>query len=163
MLLLRVASDVGERQNNHREAGGGFFGRWGWRGLRVAGRADVEHIDPDRFGEFLELGRAESGCREIEPRLHLAVGVFRQADRPGLRDAFQSRSDIDAVAHQVAVAFLDHVAEMDADPELDPPVGRQAGVTPEHAVLHLDRASHRIHDAAELGENAVPGAFEDAA
>ena len=38
MLLLRVAADIGEGQDDHREARrGGFFRRFGWRGLRHAG------------------------------------------------------------------------------------------------------------------------------
>ena len=38
MLLLRVASDIGERQDDDREARRrGFFGRWGRRGLRLGG------------------------------------------------------------------------------------------------------------------------------
>ena len=51
--------------------------------------------------------------------MHLPVGVLGETDRARLGDAFQPRGDIDAVAHQVAVALLDHVAEMDADAELD--------------------------------------------
>jgi hypothetical protein len=34
-----------------------------------------------------------------------------------LGDPFQTRRDIDAVAHQIAVALLDDVSEMDANPE----------------------------------------------
>jgi hypothetical protein len=35
----------------------------------------------------------------------------------------QARGDIDAVAHEVAVAFLDDVAQMDANAKLDALVG----------------------------------------
>jgi hypothetical protein len=35
------------------------------------------------------------------------------------RNALKPRGDIDAVAHQVAVAFLDDVADMDPDAKLD--------------------------------------------
>ena len=77
MLLLRVAADIGERQDDHREARrGGFFGRWGRRGLRLRGLADFERIDPDRLGDVLELGRAEIADREIEPTLDLTIGVL---------------------------------------------------------------------------------------
>jgi len=31
-----------------------------------------------------------------------------------------------------------------------------------HAVLHLDRAAHRIDHAAELNEAAIAGALDDA-
>src|SRR5271165_427166 len=45
MLLLQIASDIGEGQDDDREARrGGFFGRWGRRGLRLGGLADVERI-----------------------------------------------------------------------------------------------------------------------
>ena len=44
-----------------------------------------------------------------------------------------------------------------------PSLGRQAGVALDHAVLHLDRAAHRVDDAAKLDENAVAGALDDAA
>ena len=72
MLLLRVAADIGERQDDDREARrSGFFGRWGRRGLRLGGLADFKRIDPDRLGDVLELGRAEIADREIEPPLHL--------------------------------------------------------------------------------------------
>ena len=66
MLLLRVAADIGERQNDDREARrGGFFRRRDRRGLRLGGRrlADLERIDPDRIGDVLELGWAEIGDR----------------------------------------------------------------------------------------------------
>ena len=163
MLLLRVAADIGERQNDDRQARrGGFFGRWGRRGLRVGGRADLERIDPDRLGDVLELCRAEIGDGEIEPPLHLAIGVLGQTDRARLGDALQPRGDIDAVAHQIAVALLDDVAEMNADAKLDAALGRQAGVAFDHAVLHFDRAAHGVDDAAELDQAAVAGALDDA-
>ena len=112
---------------------------------------------------FLSFCSPRSTKVSLRPVARQTPGVLREHDAARLADRLKAGGDIDAVAHEVAVAFLDHVAEMDADPELDPPVGRQAGVAPAHAVLHLDRASHRIHDAAELGENAVPGALDDPA
>ena len=108
------------------------------------------------------MGRAEIGDGEIEPPLHLAVGVLGQTDRAGLGDAFQSRGDVDAVAHQVAVALLDDVAEMNADAELDAALLRHAGVALDHAVLHFDRAAHGVDHAAELDDSAVAGALDDA-
>ena len=45
--------------------------------------------------------------------------MFRQADRPGQRDPFEARGDIETVAHEVAVALLNDIAEMDADPKFD--------------------------------------------
>ena len=71
--------------------------------------ADFERIDPDRVGNVLELGRAEIGDREFEPPFDLSIGVFGEADRPGRGDALEPGGDIDAVAHQIAVALLDHI------------------------------------------------------
>jgi hypothetical protein len=51
---------------------------------------------------------------------------------------------------------------MDADAELDTALGRQAGVALDHAVLHPDRAAHRVDDATKLDEVAVAGAADDA-
>ena len=93
----------------------------------------------------------------------MPIGVFRQTDGAGLGDAFQPRGDIDAVAHQIAVALLDHIAQMDADAELDAALGRKAGVALDHAVLHLDGAAHGVDHAAEFDENAVAGALDHAA
>ena len=39
---------------------------------------------------------------------------------------------------------------------------RHAGVALDHAVLHLDRASHRVDHAAKLDEETVAGALDDA-
>ena len=132
---------------------------------RLCGRrsADLKRIDPNRLGDVLELGRAQIGDRKIEPGFHLAIGVFRQADAVRLRDAFQSRSDIDAVAHQVAVALLDDIAQMDADAELDAPLGRQPGIALDHAVLHLDGAAHGVDHAAKFDKRAIASPLHDTA
>ncbi len=79
---------------------------------------------------------------------------------PGWRDALQARGDVDAVAHQVAVALLDDVAEMDADAELDAAIRRHAGIALDHGVLHLDGAAHGVDHAAELDERPVAGALD---
>ena len=108
------------------------------------------------------MGRAEIADRKIEPPLDLAIGVLGQTDRSGLADTFQARGDIDAVAHKIAVGLLDHVAEMNADAELDAAPWRQAGIALDEAVLHLDGAAHGVDDASELYEAAVAGSFDDA-
>ena len=77
---------------------------------------------------------------------------------PGLA-ILQSCGDVDAVAHQVAVALLDHVAKMDADPKLNAALGWQASVALDHAVLHLDGASYGIDYAAELNDAPIAGAL----
>jgi hypothetical protein len=77
-------------------------------------------------------------------------------------DALQSRGEIDAVPHQIAVALLNDVAQINADTELDAALARQAGVSLDHAVPHLDGAARGVHHAAKLNESAVAGALDDA-
>ena len=112
---------------------------------------------------FLSCSRAEIGDGHIEPAAHLAIGVLGQADRAGRGDAFQPRGDVDAVAHEIAVALLDDIAEMNADAKFYALVGRDPRVALDHGVLHFERAAHRVDDAAELGDAAVASALDDAA
>src|SRR5271157_2679168 len=102
-----------------------------------------------------------AGCEiadlEIEPGPDLSVGVFRETDRAGVGDALQPRRDVDTVAHQIAVRLLNDVAQVNADPELDASLRRQTGIALDHAVLHFDRAPHRVDDAAEFDERPVAG------
>jgi hypothetical protein len=91
----------------------------------------------------------------------LTVGVLGKTDRARFGDAFQSRGDVDSVAHQIAVALLDHVAEVNADTEHDPAVLRDASVTLDHGVLNFDGAAHGVDDAAELDDRPVAGALDD--
>ena len=129
----------------------------------MRGRADIERIDPDRLGDVLELGLAEIADREIEPPLDLTIGVLGKADRPRFGDALQPRGDIDAVAHQVAVALLDHVAEMDADAKFDALVRRDLSIALDHRPLDFNGAVHRVDDTPELDDAAVASALDDAA
>ena len=164
VFLFVIAADICERQHDEGETRrGGFFGRWGRCELRVGGCAGVKRIDADRLGDVLELGRAKIADREIEPTLDLPIGVLRQTDRPRLRDAFEPRGDIDAVAHQIAVGFLDHVAQMDADSKFDAPVRRDPSVALDHRSLDFNGAVHRVDDTPELDDAAVAGALDDAA
>jgi hypothetical protein len=81
---------------------------------------------------------------------------------PGLGDALQAGGDIDAVAHQIAVALLDDVAEMNADAEFDALVGRDLGVALGHRPLDFNSKIHCVDDAAEFDNCAVSSALDDA-
>ena len=129
----------------------------------MGGDADLQRIDPDRPFDVLELRLAEIGDGHIEPAAHLPIGVLGQADRAGRGDPLQPRGDVDAVAHQIAVALLDDVAQMNADAKFDALVERDARIALDHGVLHFERAAHRVDDAAELDDAAVAGALDDAA
>ena len=122
----------------------------------------MQRIDPDRFGDVLELRGAQIGDSEIEPRLDLPIGLLREADRAGGRDALKGARRYSRRRPSIAVALLDHVAEMNADAKLDAALRRQASIALDHAGLHLNPAAHRIDYAAELDDDAVPGALDDA-
>jgi hypothetical protein len=118
----------------------------------LGGQPDLQRIDPNRLDDVLECRLAEIVDREIKPRAHLTVSVLGKTNGAGQRDSLQASGDIDAVAHKVAVAFLDDVAEVNADPELDAPVRWHACVPLDHRVLDFHGAAHGVDDAAELDE-----------
>ena len=129
-------------------------------GFAWAENPNLERKGANRLGDILELLRAEIADLDIEPSLDLPIGLLGEADRAGLRNAFQASSDVDAVAHQVAVALLDDVAEMNADPKFDAAILRHACVALDHGVLHFDGAAHRIDHAAKLDKRPIAGALE---
>jgi hypothetical protein len=100
-----------------------------------------------------------------EGLLHPVARMFvRRAgqDNPALlTEALKPRGDVHAVAHKIAVALLDHVAQVNADAKLDALFGRQAGVSLEHPRLHFDRAANCIDHAAKLDDRAVASALDD--
>ena len=81
---------------------------------------------------------------------------------PGSANPLEPGRDIHPVAHEIAVALLHHVAEMDADAELDPSVLGDACVAFDRSFLHFDRAAHGVDHASELDDAAVAGALDDA-
>ena len=101
--------------------------------------------------------------RKVEPPLDLAIGILGKTDPSRLANAFQSRGDVDPVAHQIAVALLHHVAEVDANAELDAPVRRDLSVALDHRRLDFKGAADGVYHAAEFDDAAVAGALDDAA
>ena len=163
-LVLEIHAKTGEWQHDDRQARRRWLlgGSWacGWAAL--GRRTDLERIDPDRLGDIFEFGLAKIADHKIKAPLDLPIGVLRQADRPGLGDSLETRGDIDAVAHQVSIALFDHVAEMNADPEFDAALGRQAGVALHEFVLQLDRAAYGVDHAAKFDDEAVARALDHA-
>jgi hypothetical protein len=127
---------------------------------RAAARANLQRIRPHRLGDVLEQRRTEIGHSEIEPPLDLSIGVLGKTDRARVGDAFQPRCNVDAVAHQVAVALFDDVSQVNAYAELDALIGRHADIALDHRVLNGDGAMHRFDYAAELDQHPVAGALE---
>ena len=103
----------------------------------MEGRGRHRRLSP--FVQPRSLPRAPRSVNVTTP-----IRVLGQTDRAGRSSPLETSGDINPVAHEVTVALLNDVAEMNADPEFDPLFGRQAGVTLDHAGLHLERAlSHQ--------------------
>ena len=111
---------------------------------------------------MFEHRRTEIPDRKIEPCFYLPICIFRQTDRPRRGDAFKPRSDIDSIAHEIAIALLHDIAKMNADAKIDASIGRQASIALNHAVLHLYRATHGLDDAVKFDQSAVAGPLNDA-
>ena len=93
---------------------------------------------------------------------NLPIGILRYANPADLADAFEARGDIDAIAHEIAVALLDDVAQMNADTKFDTAIRRKTSIALDHAALHFDRAAHGVDDAAKLDDGPIARALDHA-
>ena len=67
--------------------------------------------------------------------------------------------NVDAVAVDI-VTLHDHVAEIDADAELELAIRRHARIALGLGALHLDRAAERVDHAVDLDEQPVAHGFD---
>jgi len=95
---------------------------------------------------------------ELAPRILLHPG--RHTDPARLRKPFKSRRDVDAITEDVATVDH-HIANIDGDAKLDPFLLWHVDVSLSHALLDIDRTTHRIHYAAELGQQPVSGGLDN--
>ena len=114
----------------------------------------------DRLGHALDRPRTEILEPAIELAPHLLEDRLGDADAAGLGDALQPRGDVDAFAVEVA-ALHDHVAHVDADPQVDPSLRRQIVVRLRHGRLQAHGALDGVHGTAELDQRAVADQLED--
>jgi hypothetical protein len=123
------------------------------RGRRPLRRGDAKHLH--RLGDVLELALAQILEQDLGRAVDEIAHRARDVDRARLGDVLEPRRHVHAVALDVAV--LDHdVAEIDADAEFDAlPLG-DVGVARRHAVLHVDRAAHRLTGLANSARTPSP-------
>jgi hypothetical protein len=95
----------------------------------------------------------------VEPVAHLVSNEAIDADPTGLGQPFQPRRDIYSIPEDV-VLLGDHVAEINADPELNPLMRRDLCILLGHPPLHLDRTPDGINRTLELGQKAVAGILD---
>ena len=129
------------------------------RSRRRAVELDAE--DGDRLGDVLDLLLAHRLEAEGELLLDLLRHLARHADAAGLGQLLEPGGDVDALAVAV-LALDDHLAQIDADPDLDALIVGTCGIALGEAALQRHRAFDRIDDRAELGEHAVAHELEDA-
>jgi hypothetical protein len=131
------------------------------RGLLPGSRNTIPHLEhAHRPVDVLEILLAGIVERDVQFVADLPVRVVGDANASGLRNGFQTRRHVDAVAEYVAVIFYD-IADIETDTEFDPVVCRQIQVAFRHAALDREGTAHRVHDAAELGQKAVAGMLDD--
>ena len=102
MLLLRVAADIGERQDDHREVRRPSPVRLGDGGRgRCAFRAGFDRVDSNWPRDVLEVPLAEIDKLRVDPAAHVIVGRARDQHSARLANRLQPRCDIDAVPQNV--------------------------------------------------------------
>jgi hypothetical protein len=112
--------------------------------------------------DVLQRFLAQIDKRLFNPITRVFVGCARKDYSARLANSFQPSGNIDAVAHKIAVGFLDHVTDMNADAELKPSVLRQSGIALNQPILHFDCATHRVDHASKFDDRTVAGALDNA-
>ena len=97
---------------------------------------------------------AEWTVSEIKLVSDLVVNWLRYADGARLGEALEARGDVDAIAEDI-VTVDDDVAEIDADPQLEPAFRRDRIIDSTRRSLHLDGAAQRIDYARKIRQQAV--------
>src|SRR6202022_2455790 len=126
------------------------------------GEGRANPVDPHRAGNVLDLLFAQILEDKGQPVAHLVMDRVGDEDAAGIGERFDPGGDVDAVAIKI-VALDDHVAEIDADAQLDAAVRRDVAVALAYRLLHRDCAAHRVDDARKLHQQAVAGGLDEAA
>ena len=91
----------------------------------------------------------------VELALQVVVRRSRDDDAAGVGELLEPGGDVDALAVEVAIWLVHHVAEIDPDAEADPLGVRPLGLALCRPLLQQDGAAHGVDDARELDERAV--------
>ena len=125
-------------------------------------RRVAEHnvVDAHRELDVLELLLANVLELEVEPVADIIADRLGHRDAARFGDAFEPCCDINAIAKDIVV-IDDHVAKIDADAELNPPVFGYPRIANRHFALDLRGALDRIHNAGKFDQHAVAGQLDD--
>ena len=124
------------------------------------GTVEIYGVDLNGLCNILQSLRAKCPIRERQLSIDLVEGLTGDADTAGLRDSFEARCDVHAVAVDVA-AIDDDVAEMQAHSKQHPAVIPHAAIAYVHLPLDLRRTFHRFDHTSELGQDAVAHELHD--
>ena len=157
-LLLRIAAHHRERQYGDRrlvDAGD----RTGWRSQQSRRGAAVPAPHTQWPVDVLEPHLTGVDERDPDLAVHLRVHDVGRQDAAVRRLALQTGGDVDAIAQDV-VAVDDDVPQVDADAELEPPLGPRVALG--QGVLQRDGALDGVDGAAELDQCAIAHRLDDA-
>src|SRR6266851_9522142 len=132
-------------------------------GRRASRGAALKHYPehphwPDNVLDFL-LASVLVAQRELVS--HLLMDSTRNADAARFGETLEAGGGVDAIAVDL-LAIHHHVAEVDADAEFHPALGREIRVFGLQHGLDLDGALDGIDHAGEFGEYAVAGGIDEA-
>src|SRR6516165_5327979 len=125
----------------------------------IAGVANP--VDPYRPGDVLDLLLPQILEDKGQPVAHLVMNRIGDQHPAGISQGLDPCGDVDAGAIEVVV-LDDHVAEIDADTQLDTVVRGDSRVALGHRLLHRDRAAPCIDDAGKFDQQSVAGGLDKA-
>src|SRR2546427_10176940 len=105
----------------------------------------------DLCGDVLQLLLPQAKHLKFKLVGYLVVDLLGQADATVRRERLNPRSKIDRIARDVSPGF-DHVAQVDAYPELDPALLGKREVELSRRPLNVVGAAHSLEGAGELDE-----------
>src|SRR6516165_7262222 len=120
----------------------------------------AHRIGANRLGNVLNPVSPQRAVIEIELVPDLIINGLRYADGARLGERLEAGGDINAVAKDV-VTVDDHIAEVDANPQLETALGRDRVVDGARGALHFHGAFQRIDDARKIRQQAVTGRADD--
>ena len=151
IFLIGIVAQVGERQNDDREAS-----HRRCRGDEWPEGTEVDCVNSDRARDVLQLLVAQIAKSEVEFAGRILLHARRDADAAWLGQAFKTGCDDHPVAHQV-VTFRHNLALMYANAKAQP-----VSLGTQH-ILDGDGTAQRLHRAGKLHEEAVAGGLEEPA
>ncbi|OWK22682.1 hypothetical protein AJ87_43985 [Rhizobium yanglingense] len=124
------------------------------------GRFEPDTKEMNRTAYILERLFSQILDGDFEPVDNLCRYGRGDADAADVGQLLDPRSNIHTITKNILLVKND-VAEVDPDPEFDPPILRHVRITPLHTLLDLHGALYRIRNALEFDKHAVTRGLND--